>query len=66
MKHTGEKPFQCEICSFATAKKSYLTVHTKIHTVGEKPFKCGVCRYATSNKYDLTRHIRVHTGDIPY
>ena len=31
-KHSGEKTFKCNVCSFATANKSDLVLHTRIHT----------------------------------
>ena len=60
--HTGEKPFKCNVCSYASARKSDLIRHTRIHT-GEKPFKCDVCYYAAARRSNLAKHTsRIHTA----
>eukprot|EP01083_Nonionella_stella_P189574 701360_1 len=30
--HTGEKPYQCDICDYTSTKNGHLTVHKRIHT----------------------------------
>ena len=63
--HTGEMPYECEICKKAFSSKGDLTRHTRVHT-GEKPYECEICKKAFSSKGDLTRHTRVHTGEKPF
>lgn len=58
--HTGEKPFQCNICNNKFTQKSYLKVHTVIHS-GEKPFQCAICGYKCSCKRYLQGHKLVHS-----
>ncbi|KAI1695765.1 zinc-finger double domain-containing protein [Ditylenchus destructor] len=63
--HTGEKPFKCNQCSYASNNSGNLLVHMRRHT-GEKPFKCEQCLYAATTKAALQVHLRTHTGEKPY
>ncbi len=54
--HTGEKPYKCSYCNYATSQKSYLTVHVRKHT-GEKPYKCTKCAMMFTRRYLLKLHM---------
>ncbi|XP_064468259.1 zinc finger protein ZFP2-like isoform X2 [Ornithodoros turicata] len=64
-KHTGEKPYKCDVCPAGFSSSSHLRVQKTTHT-GEKPYKCDLCPGHFSQKTDLQRHKRTHTGEKPY
>jgi transcription elongation factor Elf1 len=53
-KHTGEKPFECNICGYRGAEKSTLDRHLTTHT-GAKAFACKLCEYKAARKAHLVQ-----------
>ncbi|KAM7401047.1 hypothetical protein PAMA_005310 [Pampus argenteus] len=60
--HTGEKPFQCDICLQRYSTKSNLTVHKKKHATDapfqKKEHKCPFCNKLHASKKTLAKHVR--------
>nr|XP_020640331.1 zinc finger and BTB domain-containing protein 41 [Pogona vitticeps]XP_020640332.1 zinc finger and BTB domain-containing protein 41 [Pogona vitticeps]XP_020640333.1 zinc finger and BTB domain-containing protein 41 [Pogona vitticeps]XP_020640334.1 zinc finger and BTB domain-containing protein 41 [Pogona vitticeps] len=67
--HTGEKPFECDICHQRYSTKSNLTVHRKKHNsemeFHKKEHKCSYCSKLHATKKTLIKHIkRFHPENI--
>lgn len=57
--HTGEKPYKCELCSYACAQSSKLTRHMKTHgRIGKDVYRCKFCSMPFSVASTLEKHMR--------
>ena len=63
--HTGQKPYQCTQCDYASKYSRNLKIHSMQHT-GEKPHQCTQCDYASTQPVNLKIHLMKHTGEKPH
>ena len=63
MKHSGERPFKCDLCNYSASNAHHVRTHKRKHS-GEKPFKCDQCDYAASRTDNLKVHKRNHQSDF--
>ena len=65
--HTGEKPYECDVCHARFTQSNSLKAHRLIHTAGDKPvFQCELCPTTCGRKTDLRIHVqKLHTSDKP-
>lgn len=53
--HTGDRPFDCNVCNKKFYTKYNVEVHMRIHT-GEKPYSCDYCLEQFAHSYALKHH----------
>merc|ERR1719259_1143234 len=57
--HTGEKPYKCDLCSYACAQSSKLTRHMRTHgRIGKDVYRCRFCDMPFSVASTLEKHMR--------
>ena len=57
--HTGEKPYKCNLCTYACAQSSKLTRHMRTHCrQGKDVYRCKFCNMPFSVPSTLEKHMR--------
>ncbi|XP_051510702.1 B-cell lymphoma/leukemia 11B [Myxocyprinus asiaticus] len=62
--HTGERPYKCDLCSYACAQSSKLTRHMKTHgQFGKEVYRCDICHMPFSVYSTLEKHMKKWHGE---
>lgn len=61
--HTGELPYECEVCHRRFRVASLRSVHFKAVHERKKPYQCNECGRAFNRRYHLTRHSIIHVKE---
>ncbi|XP_048479960.1 zinc finger protein 93-like [Plutella xylostella] len=59
--HTGDKPFESDICKNTSRYRSAMKRQKLLHT-GEKPFQCDICTKSFNQRGALKTHKLLHTA----
>ena len=60
-KHTGEKPYKCDMCDSSFKRSDHLAKHTLLHT-GERPHVCQYC----DKSFIQNCNLKVHQAKCKY
>lgn len=64
-RHTGYKPYTCDVCDQKFSQMGNLRTHQRRHT-GERPYHCDICGKNFAQRGNVRAHRLVHLQTKPY
>ena len=61
--HTGDKPYECDVCNKRFSELHKLTQHKMSTHKGCLSFECGICKKTFTKRQSVKRHWRSHLRD---
>ncbi|CAH1776157.1 unnamed protein product, partial [Owenia fusiformis] len=58
--HTGEKPFDCDLCCWAGIKKDQWNSHMLLKHGFKKRYRCSMCNFSAPTDRDIYEHEKTH------
>ena len=58
--HTGEQPFECDVCKKRFSRSHLMERHKKSSHNASKPYECDICKKRYANHSTMKQHKKYH------